>query len=129
MKKTGILFLIVAVLLTASVVALMGCSLFKDITVDEAKSNLESAGYEVTVMTGAEYDQLEEPPYPSIQNTLLVTYLTAKKGNDVIHMFFYDTINQAESAEAFLSDPDLLSGQSNKVIYLATRQARKDAKL
>lgn len=128
MKKTLSLFLITVLLLTVAVVSFTACGLFKDITPDEAKKNLESAGYKVTITSGAEYVQREDA-YMIFAESELETYLYAVKGSDVIHMFFFSSVDAASMSNDHLFDPDLYEGQNNKVVYLATKQARKDAKL
>lgn len=128
MKKTAILFLAVVLLLSISVVALFGCSLFKGIKLDEVKSNLKNAGYEITVMTGEEYEKWEDAD-PFVTTGELETYLYAVKGSDYIHIFFFTNNDTASYNSDILVYPELYSGQSNNVIYYATKQARKDAKL
>ncbi len=128
MKKTKILILLVAVLMAISVVSLMGCGLFKEIKLSEVQANLKNAGYEVNVMTGEEYVQTEDAD-PFVSAAELETYLYAVKGNELIHVFFFYTIDQASWANDAMIYPTLYSGQSNKVVYFATKQARKDAKV
>ena len=128
MKKTKILILLVAVFMAISVVSLMGCGLFKEIKLSEVQANLKNAGYEVNVMTGEEYVQTEDAD-PFVTSGELETYLYAVKGNDLIHMFFYYTVDDASWDHDAMIYPGLLSGQSNRVVYFATKQARKDAKL
>ena len=81
--KKAISIVLVAVVLAVVVGSFAACNLFKSITVDEAKSNLEAAGYTVTVMTGADYAKSEENTYGIIESQL-ETYLYAVKGEDAI---------------------------------------------
>lgn len=127
MKKTS-LILIVALLLVFSAVSLMGCGLFKEIKFDEVKANLENAGYQVTVLTGEEYVQREDA-YPSIFASELEQYINAVKGEDHIEIFFFTTVDIASSNANFITGPGLYEGQSNKVVYIGTKQARSDAKI
>ncbi len=127
--KKAISIVLVAVVLAVVVGSFAACNLFKSITVDEAKANLEAAGYTVTVMTGADYAKSEENTY-GIVTSQLESYLYAVKGEDAIKMFFFDTVDHAENNGDFIFDKQLTySGQSNKVYYVATKQARKDAKV
>lgn len=129
MKKTVSFLLTVASLLTLTVVSFTGCGLMKEITVDEAKSNLEDAGYTVTVMSGEEYVESDKNEYMLMEVDLL-DYLYAVKGSDEIHMYFFVSIDAATHNYEFMSAPkNLLGGQSNTVVYFATKQARKDAKV
>lgn len=129
MKKIGLLFLVFTLLVASTVVLFTGCGLFKEITVEEAKANLEAAGYEVTVMPGIEYVDSDDNPYPFILSSELDYYLYAVKGDDLIHIFFFNSIDIASQNYSFMNDAKLLSGQHNKVVYLATKQARTDAKV
>ena len=128
MKKPSALLLIITILLMVSAVSFMGCGLFKEIKLSEVKTNLENANYTVTVMTGEQYVQTEDAD-PFVSAAELETYLYAVKGNELIHVFFFYTIDQASWANDAMIYPTLYSGQSNKVVYFATKQARKDAKL
>ena len=128
MKKTISLVLLVSLTLTAAVVAFAGCNLFKDIKVDEVKANLEKADYAVTVMTGEEYVQQEDAD-PFISSSELETYLHGVKGNEVMHLFVFKSVDTASRNSDSMTYAGLLSGQSNKVVYYATQQARSDAGL
>lgn len=110
-------------------IALVGCGLFKSVTKDEAKENLEKAGYEVRVVDGSEFADSEENPYPSILSSELDYYLEAKKGDDEIHLYFFVDTDIASNNYSFMNDPKLKSGQSNNVVYFGTKQAIKDAGL
>ena len=128
MKKTITLLLTAAFLLTV-VASFSGCKLFKSMTLDEAKANLEGAGYTVTVMTGQEYVDSDENTF-GLMAAELENYLYASKGSDEIHLFFFVDVDTASRNYNFMIAPNkLLGGQSNKVVYFATRQARKDAKV
>ena len=128
MKKVVSLVLVIALFAVIATVSFAGCNLFKSISLDEAKANLEGAGYTVTVMTGKEFVESDRETY-TIMESELENYLYAVKGSDEIHMFFFYTINDAERNYDFISDSKLLEGQKNEVVYLATKQARKDAKV
>jgi len=128
MKKTVSLLLVVAVLSTVVAMCFAGCNLFKSITLDEAKANLEGAGYEVTVMTGEEFVNSDNETY-TITAAELEHYLYAVKGDDVIRMYFFVSVDAASDNYDFMSDSKLLGGQSNSVVYFATKQARKDAQV
>ena len=128
MKKTITLLLTAAFLLTV-VASFSGCKLFKSMTLDEAKANLEGAGYTVTVMTGQEYVDSDENTF-GLTAAELENYLYASKGSDEIYLFFFVDVDTASRNYDFMIAPNkLLGGQSNKVVYFATRQARKDAKV
>lgn len=129
MKKTVSLFFAALFLLSATVFAFSGCGLLKSVTLDEAKQNLESAGYTVTVMSGADYAESEGNTNMLFASEL-DSYLYAVKDNDEIHMFFFtDTDTASRNYEFMIAPGKLLSGQSNNVVYFATKQARKDAKV
>ena len=125
MKKT-VVFLLIVTILTLSVISFAGCGLFKGIQLDEVKTNLENAGYTVTVMTGDEYVETEDA-VPAIGSSELDNYLYAVKGEDEIHIFFFYTIDIASFNSDFIHIKSLLGGQINEVIYRGTRQAIKDA--
>ena len=125
MKKIVSLLLLVTMISALLAVCLTGCGLFKTPTVDEVKANLENAGYEVEVMTGEEY--IEEGEFSFLSSTELKNVLYGQKGEDRILVFFFDSTDTASEYSNLINDPDLLSGQSNSVLYLATKQARKDA--
>ena len=124
-RKIIATILIVAMLATIGAV-LTGCNMFKTIKIDEVKSTLENAGYQVNVMTGTEYCEGENPYL--LNDITLQKYLKGTKGEDIIEIFFFDSIDSA-SREADFINTDLYTGQSKEVFYIATKQARKDAGL
>ena len=128
MKKTVSALLIVATLLAIAALAMTGCALFKSITPEEAKTKLEEAGYQVSIMTGKEYVETDDA-IPALSDIDLEYFLYAIKGNEVIYLFFFDSVDSASDNANFIFDSGLTSGQSNNVVYLATKQARKDAGL
>ena len=98
-------------------------------TPDEAKETLEGAGYTVTVMSGSEFADSDQNTF-AIFASDLDSYLYAVKGNDVIYMYFFTDTDTASRNYDFMTAPgDLYGGQSNNVVYFATKQARKDAKV
>ena len=125
--KKNIFRIMTFALLLVTLFTLVSCS-FKTPTVDESKATLEAAGYTVEVKDGAAFCESEENTF-NLTSGELDKYLYAKKGDDEIHMFYFFTIDQAEFNSSFMNYPDLLSGQSNEMIYFATKQARKDANL
>ena len=128
MKKTAALLLAFTIL-AISVVSLVSCDLFKSIELDETKANLEAAGYTVTVMSGLEYVQRDDA-FPTIISSELSDYLYAVKGDEQIKIFFFYSIDDASDNYDFMQDNDLnRKGQNNNVVYLATSQAAKDAKV
>lgn len=128
MKKTTALLLVVAIL-AISVISFAGCDLFKSIELDETKANLEAAGYTVTVMSGDDYVQREDAVI-TIMSSELSQYLYAVKGDEKIEIFFFYSIEDASRNYDFINDNSMRSkGQSNNVVYQATSQAAKDAKI
>lgn len=128
MKKILSVALILCFALTLSAFCLTGCSLFKSVSIDEAKANLENAGYEVTVMSGHDYVESDQNPYPFLMEFELEGYLYAVKGEDVIHLYFFTSVDNASDNYDFMNEySDLTRGQSNAVIYMATKQAKADA--
>ena len=125
--KKNLLKAMTFVLLLASLFVLASCS-FTTPTVEESKATLEAAGYTVTVRSGSEYTNSDDCEWP-INDAELEYYLYAKKDSDEIYMFYFYTIDQAEFNKDFIHYNGLLSGQSNELIYFATKQARKDANL
>ena len=124
MKKTiATVALVVLVVVIASSFA--ACNMFKEIKLDEVKTNLENANYSVTVQTGAEYCAGENPY--NLSANRLNTYLYAEKGNDVIYVFFFTSTDAASFEKDFIMLNGMYDGQSNAVLYYATKQARKDA--
>ena len=127
MKRTAALLLVVTIL-TLSVLSLTGCGLFKITSFDEAKANLENAGYTVTELTGEEYVETPDALL-SVSSATLERYLYAVKGSDEIHVFLFSTINTASNEATFMHMDGLLSGQNNQIVYFATKQARTDSQL
>ena len=127
MKRIISSLIAVALLAAIAVATLTACGLFKSITFDEAKENLENAGYEVTVMSGEEFVDWEENPYPFIMAHELENYLHAVKDDDEIYLYFFASVDQASDNYEFMTDKKLSGGQNNKVVYFATKQAKKDA--
>ena len=126
MKKTLAIVLLAVLSLSLVAACANGCSFFKSISLDEAKTNLENAGYEVTVMSGSKYVEREDA-IPSIMSHELDNYLYAVKGEEEIHIFFFCSVDYASDNVDFMRIGDLYSGQSNEVVYLATKQAKTDA--
>ncbi len=124
MKKVISIALITVFILSLVAIGLTGCFLFKTISLDEAKTNLTNAGYEVTVMSGDRYLEKEDA-ISSIMAHELDNYLYAVKGEEEIHIFF--SVDYASDNIDFMRIGDLYSGQNNEVVYLATKQARTDA--
>ena len=125
--KKNLLKAMTFVLLLVSLFVLASCS-FNAPTVDEAKTNLEAAGYTVTVRDGSEYANSDDCNWP-ISGSELKYYLYAKKDSDEIHMFYFYSISDADFNKDFINYSGLLSGQINELVYFATKQARKDAQL
>ena len=125
--KKNIIRIMTFALLLVTMFTLASCS-FKTPTVDESKATLEAAGYTVEVMDGAAYCESEKNTF-NLTSGELDKYLYAKKGDDEIYMFYFFSSSQAEFNSSFINYPGLLSGQSNEMIYYATKQARKDANL
>ena len=130
MKKTISALLVVAVLSAVIIASFAGCDLFKSISLDEVQANLKEAGYEVTVLTGKEYVESEDKKYDTIMEFELNNYLYAVKGKEEIHMYFFASTDIASYYEDSMTiGSTLYTGQSNELVYLGTKQARKDAKL
>ena len=128
MKKTLPLLLAVTILVL-SVFSFASCDLFKSIELDETKANLEAAGYTVTVISGEDYVQRDDA-FPTIISSELSDYLYAVKGDEQIKIFFFYSTDDASDNYDFMQDNDLnRKGQNNNVVYLATSQAAKDAKV
>lgn len=126
MKKIVSTLLIVTFLVALAAVTLTGCSLFKSISLDDVRGKLEDAGYTVTVMTGDEYVETEDA-VSTIMAFELDHYLYAVKGEDVIHLFFFTSTDEASDNLSFISFKGLSQGQHNEVVYAATKQAKADA--
>lgn len=129
MKKTISALLIVAVLSAVIIASFAGCDLFKSISLDEVQANLKEAGYEVTVLTGKEYVESEDKKYDTIMEFELNNYLYAVKGDEKIEVFFFTSVDNASDNYTFMQSDLPKSGQSNEVVYFATKQAKTDAKL
>ena len=130
MKKILSLILVVCLVLVISVAVLTGCGLFKTVTVEEAKTNLENAGYEVTVISGERYVDSAENPYPFLLAHELNYYLYAVKGDEKIYLYFFSSIDYASDNYTFMNgESGMTSGQSNELVYFATKQAKSDAGL
>lgn len=125
MKKTVSLLLLVAVLSAVVVTCFVGCNLFKEIKLDEAKATLENEGYTVTEVPVKEYVDSEANEF-NITEAELERYMYAVKGNDVVYLFQFVTIDTAEFNYGFMNKDGMLGGQSNNVVYLATKQGQKD---
>ena len=123
MKK---LFLFIALCLLSLV--LFSCTL-TGLTVDEAKQNLEEAGYTVTITDGEAYLDSGECPFSTIMPHELDKYLYAEKGEDKIYMYFFYSVNQADNNYGFMQMDGLRSGMNNKTVYFGTKQAVKDSKI
>ena len=121
--------LVVAVLSAVVVASFAGCDLFKSISLDEVKSNLEEAGYEVTVLTSKEFVEQKEEEYPFVLESELSKYLCAVKGEDKIELFFFTSVDNASDNYNFMHSDLPKSGQNNEVVYFATKQAKADAKI
>lgn len=107
---------------------LTGCGLFKGISLDEVKANLEAAGYEVTVMTASQYVEWEYA-IPALTEFDLDKYLYAVKGEEVLHLFVFLSTDDASDNSGFINFNGLKQGQHNETIYAATKQAKADAKI
>ena len=129
MKKTIALLLVVAVLSAVIVASFAGCNLFKSISLDEVQTNLQEAGYEVTVLTGEQFVEQKGEEYPFIFAHELNNYLYGVKGEEKIEVFFFTTIDNASGNYDTMHSDLPKSGQSNEVVYFATKQAQKDAKI
>lgn len=120
---------VLSLFLCLSVVGILsGCNL-KGLTADEAKANLEAAGYTVTVREGEEFVNSGDCQFDTIFSTELEKYLYAVKGEDKIYMYFFYFIETASSNYDFMHMDGLKSGQNNKTVYFGTKQAIKDSKI
>ena len=129
MKKKIFLLLLIALFLVTITASFAGCGFLKEITLNEAKENLESAGYTVTVTSGSEYARSEQNTY-MLMSTELENYLYAVNGDDVIYMYFLTDVDTASRNYEFMQAPNgLLGGQNNKVVYFGTKKATKAAKV
>ena len=127
MKKQFLKFVSLFLCL-ALVGVLSGCNL-KGLNADEAKANLEAAGYTVTVREGEEFVNSGDCQFDTIFSTELEKYLYAVKGEDKIYMYFFYFIETASSNYDFMHMDGLKSGQNNKTVYFGTKQAIKDSKI
>ena len=123
MKKT--VSMVFALVLVSALAILAGCSLFFGVSSADAKKNLEAAGYTVTVMDGDTYADSEENKFNVISSDL-VEYIHAVKGDDEIYLFYFFSIEIAESNYNFIHFDKLQSGQSNELLYFGTAKALKD---
>ena len=130
MKLRTVLAILLVVVVLASIFALAGCNLFKSVTANQSEANLKNAGYDVTVMTGAQYVASDDAD-PFIFESELNNYIYAKKGDEVIYLFFFTTVNNASSNYDRMSIDynSLRSGQSNELVYFGTKQAIADCGL
>ena len=128
MKKVVSSIVLIAFLLTLTAALFTGCGLFKSISYDDVKLNLKEAGYEITEMTGKEYVASDDAN-PFIMEYELERYLYAVKGDDVLHLFIFTTIDNASRNMDTIGFSGLTQGQSNEVVYCATKQAASDAKI
>ena len=128
MKKTTSLLLAVTILLSVSVISLFGCGLLNGIKFDEVKKNLETAGYEVVVMSGTEFVESQGEDYPFIMEHELEKCLYAVKGDEKLYLFVFISIDAASRNSDTIYSSSLQQGQINEVVYLTTKQAKKDAK-
>ena len=120
--------LFIASLALCFVMVLSSCR-FSSLPIEEAKSNLENAGYEVRIVPGDEFVDSDENPFPVILASELENYLVAKKGEDIIHMYFFINTTKASDNYAFMQYNKLYGGQNNQLVYFGTKQANKDAGL
>ena len=127
MKKHFLKFMSLFLCL-ALVGVLSSCNL-KGLTVDEAKANLEAAGYTVTVREGEEFIDSGDCQFDAIFSTELDKYLYAVKGEEKIYMYFFVTVDTASNNYTFMNMNGLRSGQNNKTVYFGTKQAIKDSKI
>ena len=124
MKKAIFKFAAVALTL-ALAVSFAGCGLFFGVAADDAKKNLEAAGYTLTVMDGEDYADSEENKF-NVFASELVEYIHAVKGDDEVYLFYFISIDVAESNYNFIHFDKMQSGQSNELLYFGTSQALKD---
>ena len=110
------------------VLVIFGCR-FAPLSLEEAKSNLENAGYEVRIVPGDEFVDSDENPFPVILASELENYIVAKKDEDIIHMYFFINTTKASDNYAFMQYNKLYGGQNNQLVYFGTKQANKDAGL
>ena len=127
MKRTLTLFASFILMLLVAL-TLSSCSLF-GLSVEQAEANLNDAGYRIEIKDGSEYVESDENPFPAISGAELEYYLYAEKGDDKIYMYFFISIDAAESNYSFMSMKGLSSGHNNKVIYFGTKQDIKDSKI
>ena len=110
------------------VMSFLGCR-FAPLSIEEAKSNLENAGYEVKIVDGSTFVDSKENPYPFIFASELEKYLVATKDSEEIHMYFFYNVDQASNNYSMMTNSKLSSGQNNQLVYFGTKQAIKDAGL
>ena len=115
-------------LLFAAILFIINLASCKSISKDDAKANLEGAGYKVEIMDGDEYSDSDKNEF-AITSIDLEYYLFATKDSEQIHIFFFISTDAASNNEPFISFSNLSSGQTNNVLYYGTKQAIKDAKI
>ena len=124
MKQRKVSAIIISIILVVCAVSMMGCDFFKSVSADEAKANLQNAGYTIAIeMSGNEFDRNKF----NLTSGELEKYIYAYKGDDKIHIYVFRSIADAENNYSFMIESNLLGGQSNEIVYFATKQARKDA--
>lgn len=119
---------LVIVIFALVLMVFSGCR-FKPLSIEEAKTNLENAGYTVEIIEGSTFVDSEDNPYPFIMSTELDKYLVATKDNEEIHMYFFYSTDNASNNYSMMNDSKLKSGQNNKLVYFGTKQAITDAGL
>ena len=111
-----------------SFITLTSCTFIAP-SVDEAKATLEEAGYTVYVNTG---DKLDEDNSDSLLYNVIGVddAVYGAKESDEIYLIYFFSIETASSEGDFITTPDgMRKGQINKLVYIGTPQAIKDAKL
>ena len=127
MKKTISTLILLLFVVVIPLCSFTACDLFKSISFTETKANLQDAGYNVIEMTGEEFVESEYNKNNNIFESELEHFIYATKGDDVIKLYFFKTINIASSNYESMHDDKLLAAQKNEVVYFATKQAKKDA--
>ena len=113
-------------LATISTLALTACR-FNAPTIEEERTWLTEAGYQVTVTSGNDVDT-DNPDTPLFNMFLVSDCVYGSKDNDEIYLIYFNSINAASDAYTFMTTK-LKSGQINELVYAGTSQAIKDAKL
>ena len=101
MKK--IISITAALSLTMTLAIFAGCNLFFGVSASDAKKNLEAAGYTLTVMDGEDYADSEENKF-NVFASELVEYIHAVKGDDEIYLFYFISVDVAESNSNFMGN-------------------------